>query len=46
MSPVWSSAGYWVCSHQGCSKKAREHEDHDCCGRHTHEQEKRQGKAP
>lgn len=23
MTRIWSSAGYFVCSHRGCSKKAR-----------------------
>lgn len=31
---MWSSGGYWVCSHSGCSKKVAENiGDHDCCGR-------------
>lgn len=35
----WSSAGYYVCSHQGCSRKinTRRHiDDHDCCGSVKH----------
>jgi hypothetical protein len=33
-SRVWSSDGYYVCSHMGCSKKANSTvKDHDCCGR-------------
>ena len=31
---VYSSAGYYVCSHVGCSKKVNESiPDHECCGR-------------
>ena len=30
----WSSAGYYVWSHMGCSKKVNPAiTDHDCCGR-------------
>jgi hypothetical protein len=34
----WSSAGYLVCSHSGCSKKADPRvTDHDCCGKSKHD---------
>jgi hypothetical protein len=33
----WSSNGYHVCSHIGCSKKIDESiTDHDCCGKPRH----------
>lgn len=32
---TYSSAGYKVCEHVGCSKKVDESIDHDCCGRCT-----------
>ena len=34
----WSSAGYLLCSHMGCNKKARDVDvDHDCCGSSSHD---------
>ncbi|MFE7712686.1 hypothetical protein ACFU6I_44765 [Streptomyces sp. NPDC057486] len=31
---MWSSNGYWLCSHSGCSKKVNPTiTDHGCCGR-------------
>lgn len=34
----YGTSGYWVCSHSGCSKKARESiVDHDCCGGVKHD---------
>ncbi|MEU5610503.1 hypothetical protein AB0H03_17510 [Streptomyces sparsogenes] len=31
---MWSSNGYWTCSHSGCSKKVNPTiTDHGCCGR-------------
>ena len=36
----WSSAGYWVCSHNGCHRKVRDHvTDHPCCGGTRHDTE-------
>lgn len=36
---MWSSAGYFVCSHGGCSKKVRDgaRVDHECCGHPKHD---------